>query len=153
MARAALVVLVIFALVGPAYAGEQAAEKSLAGVYSCEGTNPDGRTYAGIVEIVRIKDTYLVRWTMPNDSQVVGVGILSGDVLSVSYYGGTPSLVVYSVAESGQLQGKWTAGGAEGMVFTETLTRMPEGAPKPPRPSKPAKPTNRDSDAGPRITV
>jgi hypothetical protein len=153
MARAVLVVPVIVALVAPAYAGEQASEKSLAGVYSCEGMNPDGRTYSGIVEIVRIKDTYLVRWTMPNDSQVVGVGILSGDVLSVSYYGGTPSLVVYSVAESGQLQGKWTAGGAEGMVFTETLTRMPEGTPKPLKPSRPAKPTNRDPDAGPRITV
>src|SRR5262245_36560614 len=82
MARAALVVLVILALVGPAYAGEQAPERSVAGVYSCVGTNPDGGTYSGIVEIVRIRDTYLIRWTMPNDSQVVGVGILSGDLLS-----------------------------------------------------------------------
>ena len=47
------------------------------------------RPTPGIVEIVRIRDTYLVRWTMPNDSQVVGVGILSGGMLSVSYYGGT----------------------------------------------------------------
>ena len=37
MARAVLVVLVIFALVGPVYAGEQTPEQSLAGVYSCEG--------------------------------------------------------------------------------------------------------------------
>ena len=51
-----------------------------------------------------IKDTYLVRWTMPNDSQVVGVGILSGDQLSVSYYGGTPALVVYSIAENGTIE-------------------------------------------------
>ena len=153
MARAALIVLVIFALVGPAYAEEQAAEKSLAGMYQCDGMNPDGGAYSGIVEIVRIKDTYLVRWTMPNDAQVVGVGILSGDLLSVSYYGGTPSLVVYSVAETGQLKGKWTAGGAEGFVFSETLTKLPEGTPKPSKPVKPAKPTNRDSDAGPRITV
>ena len=153
MARAVVIVLVTFALAGPAHAGEQAAEKTVAGVYQCEGTNPDGATYSGIVEIVRIKDTYLIRWTMPNDSQVVGVGILSGDLLSVSYYGGTPSLVVYSVVESGQLKGKWTAGGAEGFVFSETLTRLPEGTPKPPKPAKPSKPTNRDSDAGPRITV
>ena len=53
MARAVLVVLVILALVGPAYAGEQAPEQSLAGVYSCEGTNPDGATYSGVVEIVK----------------------------------------------------------------------------------------------------
>ena len=109
---------------------EQAPENSLVGAYACEGTNPDGGTYSGIVEIVSIKDTFLVRWTMPNDSQVVGVGILSGDQLSVSYYGGTPALVVYSIAENGQLNGKWTAGGAEGELFSETLTKMPEGTPQ-----------------------
>jgi hypothetical protein len=152
MARAVLIVLMVFALVAPVYAGDEAAEKSLSGVYSCEGTNPDGGMYAGIVEIVSIKDTYLVRWTMPNDSQVVGVGILSGGQLSVSYYGGTPSLVVYSIAENGQLNGKWTAGGAEGMLFSETLTPLPEGTARP-KPAKPAKPTNREPEAGPKVTV
>jgi hypothetical protein len=153
MARAVQVVLVIFALIGPVYAGEKAPENNLTGVYACEGTNPDGATYSGVVEIVRIKDTYLVRWTMPNDSQVVGVGILSGGQLSVSYYGGTPSLVVYSVGENGQLNGKWTAGGAEGLQFSETLTRLPEGTPRPAKPAKPSKPTHRESDEGPRIKV
>jgi hypothetical protein len=153
MARAVLVGLVVFALVAPVYAGDQDPGKNLTGVYSCEGQNPDGGTYTGVVEIVSIKDTYLVRWTMPNDSQVVGVGILSGGQLSVSYYGGTPSLVVYSIAENGKLNGKWTAGGAEGLQFSETLTRLPEGTPRPATPAKPSKPTNRESDAGPKVTV
>jgi hypothetical protein len=122
-------------------------ESDLVGVYACEGTNPDGATYSGVVEIVRHKDTYLVRWTMPNDSQVVGVGLFNGNMLAVSYYGGTPALVVYSVGEKGRLEGKWTAGGAEGAIFKETLTKIPEGAPKP------AKPTKRDSQSGSRITV
>jgi hypothetical protein len=69
-------------------------------------------------------------------------------MLSVSYFGGTPSLVVYSIGENGQLNGKWTAGGAEGEIFKETLTKMPEGAPR-----KPAKPTKRDSRPRSRITV
>jgi hypothetical protein len=152
MARAALIVLVVVALVAPIYAGEDP-EKSLTGVYACEGQNPDGATYSGIVEIVSVKDTYLVRWTMPNDSQVVGVGILSGDQLSVSYYGGTPALVVYSIDENGKLSGKWTAGGAEGLQFSETLTRLPDGTPRPAKPAKPSKPTSRESDAGPKVTV
>jgi len=139
MLRAVLVGLVVLALVGPVIAAEEATEANLAGVYSCEGTNPDGKTYSGIVEIVKIRGTYLVRWTMPNDSQVVGVGLFSNGMFSVSYYGGTPSLVVYSVAENGRLDGKWTAGGAEGEVFSETLTKMPEGTPKPSKPSEPAK--------------
>src|SRR5262245_22670161 len=86
MLRAVLVGLVVFALVSPVFASEQTPEINLAGVYSCEGTNPDGRAYSGIVEIVKIKETYLVRWTMPNDSQVVGVGIFSNGTLSVSYF-------------------------------------------------------------------
>jgi Flp pilus assembly pilin Flp len=149
MVRAVLVCFVALALVGPVYAApDQTQQGSLVGVYTCEGTNPDGTAYSGIVEIIEVKDTYLVRWTMPNESQVVGVGILNGSMLSVSYYGGTPAIVVYAVAASGKLSGKWTAGGAEGSVFTETLTKMPEGTAKP----KP-KPTKRESDTGPRITV
>jgi hypothetical protein len=150
MLRAVLVGLVVLALVGPVIAAEEATEANLAGVYSCEGTNPDGKTYSGIVEIVKIRGTYLVRWTMPNDSQVVGVGLFSNGMFSVSYYGGTPSLVVYSVAENGRLDGKWTAGGAEGEVFSETLTKMPEGTPKP---SKPSEPTKRERAPRPGIKI
>ena len=154
MARAALVVLVILALVAPVYAGEQASEKSLTGVYACEGTNPDGGIYSGIVEIVSIKDTYLVRWTMPNDSQVVGVGILSGDQLSVSYYGGTPALVVYSIAENGQAE---LASGPPAELKACCSRKRSPDCPKerlrPATPAKPSKPTNRESDAGPKVTV
>ena len=149
MLRAVLVGLVVVTLVGPVIAVEEAAEANLAGVYSCEGTNPDGKTYSGIVEIVKIRSTYLVRWTMPNDSQVVGVGLFSNGMFSVSYYGGTPSLVVYSVAENGRLDGKWTAGGAEGEVFSETLMKMPEGTPKP----KPSEPTKRERAQRPGIKL
>ena len=147
MIKAALVGLVALALVGPAYAApDKAPENSLVGTYSCEGTNPDGRTYAGIVQIIKHGDSYLVRWTMPDESQVLGIGILNGGTLSVSYYGGTPSIVVYSI-ENGKLTGTWTAVGADGELFTETLTKMPEGGTRPP------KPTKRETPPRPRITV
>jgi hypothetical protein len=148
MVKAVLVGLVTLALAGPAYAApDKAPESTLVGTYSCEGTNPDGKNYSGIVQIIKHGDSYLVRWTMPDESQVLGIGILNGGTLSVSYFGGTPSIVVYSIAENGKLNGTWTAVGAEGELFTETLTKMPEGAPRPP------KPTKRESPPRSRITV
>ena len=147
MTRALLACLVIVGLVGYSAAASETAESDLVGVYSCEGMNPDKTTYEGIVEIVKNRDTYLVRWTMQDNSRVVGVGIFTGGMLSVSYFGGTPSLVVYTVGEGGRLDGKWTAGGAQGQIFTETLTKMPEGAPKPDKQPK------KESRPRPRITV
>jgi hypothetical protein len=145
--RAALVGLVTLTSLGPVHAAQgQAPENRLEGIYTCAGTNPDGATYAGVVEIIKHKETYLVRWTMPDESQVVGVGIFSGNQLAVSYFGGTPALIVYSLAENGTLNGKWTAGGAGGAVFQETLTKLPEGATTP-------KPTKRESRPRSRITV
>jgi hypothetical protein len=130
MVRAVLTCLVVLGVVGQVCAApESTAESTLVGTYECLGTNPDKTTYEGIVEIVKNRDTYLVRWTMQDNSQVLGVGIFTGGMLSVSYFGGTPSLVVYSIGENGRLEGKWTAGGAEGAIFKETLTKMPEGAP------------------------
>ena len=125
MFRTLLLGVVLLALVGPVRAAvEQAQEGDLTGVYACEGQNPDGSPYKGIVEILKVEDTYLVRWTMPNNSQVMGVGIFRNGVLAVSYYGGAPAVVVYSSTQDGHLDGKWTSGGAEGSVFTETLTKM-----------------------------
>ena len=127
MVRAILLGVVLVTLAGPiGIKAEESPDKDFTGVYSCEGTNPDGRSYIGVVEILKVEGTYLVRWTMPNDTQVMGVGIFSHDVLAVSYFGGSPALVVYSTATDGRLDGKWTMGGAEGLTFTETLTKMPE---------------------------
>ena len=73
-----------------------------------------------------MRDTFLVRWTLADDVEVTGVGILHDGLLSVSYFGGTPAVVVYKVAAE-KLVGEWTMGGTEGTTFAETLTRMPEG--------------------------
>ena len=138
MVRAILLGVVLVALVGPtpSTAQQSSSEKDFTGVYSCEGTNPDGRSYVGLVEILKTQGTYLVRWTMPNDTQVMGVGIFTNGVLAVSYFGGAPAIVVYSTTTDGRLDGKWTMGGAEGLVFTETLTKMPDAQVQPHQPVK-----------------
>jgi hypothetical protein len=126
----------------------------LSGVYAAEGTNPDGSPYTAVVEIVKRQDTYLVRWTQENDDQVMGVGIQQEGVLAVSYFGGAPAIVVYSVASEGKLDGQWTMGGA-GKLFKETLTKVAavEVETKPARPAKPAKPASRPSSSEHSITI
>jgi hypothetical protein len=95
----------------------------LSGVYLCEGMNPDGHPYRGVVEIAAIESTYLVRWTLPDDIVVMGVGIVEKGMLSVAYFGGTPAVVVYEI-DADRLVGEWTMGGTEGMTYAETLTKM-----------------------------
>ena len=151
------VLLIVAALVAAPWGTAAASEKpddppqlagkktDPSGVYLCEGTNPDGHKYRGIVQIAAVQSTFLVKWTLADDIEVMGVGILQDDRLSVSYFGGTPAVVVYKIGAE-KLVGEWTMGGTEGRVYAETLTRMPEGTAMPqpqqrrrsPAPAQPA---------------
>jgi hypothetical protein len=131
----------------PAAAQDEKPVAGVAGVYMCEGQNPDGSPYKGIVEIVRFRDSFLVRWTLPEDVTVIGVGIESGGVLAVSYFGGAPGVIVYRT-DGNRLLGEWTMGGTNGGVFKETLTRIrieqgPNGVPT--LPDIPSEPREQDS--------
>jgi hypothetical protein len=129
MARMVVVALMVLALAGgphgAAAQGEKPTIAAVAGVYMCEGQNPDGTAYKGIVEIVKFHDSFLVRWTLPEDVSVIGVGIQSNGVLAVSYYGGAPGVIVYRI-DGNRMLGEWTMGGTNGGVFSETLTRIQE---------------------------
>ena len=109
------------------------------GAYVCEGTNPDGTAYRGIVQIARQGDAYLILWTLPPDGQYLGIGMLSGDVLAVSYFSAGMGLIVYKVTETAdgmRLDGKWTVLAAKGLTFSETLRKVPgEIHQLPPQPS------------------
>ena len=100
-------------------------ERDLAGVYRCEGVNPDGRTYRGVVEISKDDKTYRVRWTLGQGGTSVGVGMVQGDVLAVSYYTGqNVGLVMYRIDKGIQLTGEWAVLGADGQLRPETLTKV-----------------------------
>jgi len=126
MVRTALLGLVLIALSG---IGSTAAPPSpdLTGVYKCDGKNPDGTPYIGIVEIAKLENTFRVRWTL-QDAAITGVGIYSGGVFAVSYFGGAPAVVVYRV-DGDRLVGEWTMGGVEGTMYSETLTKTDEPPP------------------------
>jgi hypothetical protein len=112
-----------------------AAAPDLVGTYRCDGKNPDGSGYRGVVEIAKVRDTFRVKWTL-DDSSVIGVGIYSNDVFAVSYFGGAPAVVVYKLNGT-NLVGEWTMGGIEGAVYTETLTKTSSEAPPNPELPRP----------------
>jgi hypothetical protein len=141
-----VVALIVLASAGGSHRAAAQAEKpviaAVAGVYMCEGKNPDGTDYKGIVEIVKFRDSFLVRWTLPDDVSVIGVGIQSNGVLAVSYFGGAPGVIVYRI-DGNRMIGEWTMGGTNGGVFSETLTRIQDQQRQrtPPADAVPAEPS------------
>jgi hypothetical protein len=114
---------------------------AVGGIYLSKGLNPDGSAYAGLVEIVAHGESYLVSWIFPRSQEEavvlvptsVGVGIMTGEMLAVSYYGQRMSgVILYRIEEQGRrLAGRWVVAGDGGDVYSETLTRLPSTAPEP----------------------
>jgi hypothetical protein len=103
-------------------------DPDITGTYACEGKNPDGTVYRGIVQIARQGGGYLVLWTLPPDGRHLGLGMLSGGVLAVSYFSAGMGIIVYNITETAdglRLDGKWTVLAAKGVTFSETLRKMP----------------------------
>lgn len=124
MARTVRFAFVLVAALGALVTAAAENRVDLSGIYLCEGVNPDGTPYRGLVEITPTLNTYQVRWTM-SEQLTTGVGIFSGGVLAVSYYGETPGVVVYR-RDGSRLVGEWTMGGSGGQLYTETLTKLPK---------------------------
>ena len=95
MARTVLLGVMVVVLGAIASIAASDPQPDLAGVYKCDGKNPDGSVYHGFVQITKRMDTFRVRWTLADDATVVGVGIYSNGILAVSYFGGAPAVVVY----------------------------------------------------------
>jgi hypothetical protein len=110
-------------------------EAPLVGTYECQGVEPDGTPYRGVVQILPHNGAYDVVWIFASGQRYSGLGVVNGDVLAVSYFTNRPGVVAYKIeqGESGpRLSGQWTVVGAD-KVFNETLTRMTTEV-KPPEP-------------------
>jgi hypothetical protein len=124
---------------------DQKDAETLDGTYLCEGVRPDGTTYHGTVVIQRHNGAYQLMWSVGREEQYLGLGVLNGDVLAVSYFGGIPGVVAYKVdgGNRARLVGQWTVANADGRLFGETLTRLSRdvtAAPPPERPARRARP-------------
>jgi hypothetical protein len=79
-------------------------------------------------------------WSFESELVAIGLGIGgSGEVLAVMHYSGTPEVIAYKIEQAPRLVGEWTIPGADGALFSETLTKAPDeiGAPAGPRPGTP----------------
>jgi hypothetical protein len=68
-------IVVALAMIGSTAA--QAPQPDLAGVYRCDGKNPDGSAYQGVVEISRVKETFRVVYKVDGD-KLVGEWTMGG---------------------------------------------------------------------------
>lgn len=102
----------------------------IVGAYQVEGVSDVNETYTGTAEISRTGSVVGVRWvTGESKLAYVGVGLRTGDLLSVSFRSEADpaigvGLMVYRIGEGPALTGKWTAFGHDGPAMTETLTRV-----------------------------
>jgi hypothetical protein len=133
--RRTLLCAILLLLTAPTASPQESAalrgEPDVSGLYACNGTAPDGQTYRGSVDIFRHDDTYQLLWRFSPDEQYLGLGVVTGDVLAVTYFAGGPGVVAYRIeqdAKTLRLAGEWTVPLADGRVFRETLTRTGDSA-------------------------
>jgi hypothetical protein len=106
--------------------------RDLHGTYDSEGTDLDGRRYRGTVVIAKHGDVYYLQWKFAARLSALGIGIVTNDMLAVSYYGRSLGVAVYEI-DGSRLVGRWAesgSGGSTATIFSETLTRMPDDQPR-----------------------
>ena len=96
----------------------------VAGHYNIVGTNPNGATYKGTLEVITRGDVYQFRWNA--GTQYDGVGVQNGKIVAVAFANGADGkgcgVVDYDVKSDGTLDGKWGYWGTN-EVGTESATR------------------------------
>lgn len=114
------------------------AQRTFEGAYIASGIDSDGNEYRRAVEIERHGDRFVVMWVSARffrDALVlepswIGVGIATDDILSVSFVAEDMiGVMVYRFAPNGQLTGRWTLEGDDGVICSETLTPLPDVVP------------------------
>jgi hypothetical protein len=84
-----------------------------AGSYLVNGTNPDGSSYTGNLDVTAAGDSYRLAW----EAGGVGQGIVLDDMFGSSYGGEACGVAVYRVSGN-TLDGTWTTYG-DGAIGTE----------------------------------
>jgi len=140
MTRARRFAVGIIALVAIGVVPVFAAEPVFEGVYIAHGIDSDGTHYRRAVNIERDGDKFAVTWVSARivgeaivlEPTWVGVGIAIGDTLSVGFVAGdTFGIIVYRAGADGQpLSGRWALADDDGVVHSETLTRLPDVVPE-----------------------
>jgi hypothetical protein len=98
-----------------------ASAQTVGGSYNVQGTNPNGSTYGGTVQITPTGSSCRITWQTGSTSSS-GICMLANKAFAASYIlQGQQGLVVYELQSDGSLKGWWTIAGQTG-VGTENLT-------------------------------
>jgi hypothetical protein len=96
----------------------------IAGNYNVVGSNPNGGSYKGTLEVITRGDVYQFRWNA--GTQYDGVGVQNGKIVAVAFANGPNGkgcgVVDYDIAGDGSLNGKWGYWGTN-EAGTESATR------------------------------
>ena len=142
MSQAVRRTLSLIALVAAVIPSPAAADTRLEGVYVSRAVNPDGSVSRGTVHIAQQGESFFVSWMSVHivenvallELTSVGVGIVSGATLSVSYLDAEDRLgiVVYQIENDGrELTGRGTTIEDDGAMYSETLSRLTAAQPEP----------------------
>ncbi len=103
--------------------GEQivANNKKLAGFYTATGTNADGSTYSGEVEVRAVGENYYVVWCSGN-AVFEGPAEVREGKLYWHYSGAFSGIAIYDIGPGGLLEGRWGTSENE-LAGTETWRR------------------------------
>jgi hypothetical protein len=132
------------------------AERVFEGIYIASGKDSAGNEYQRAVEIERHGDRFIVTWVSARligealvlEPTWIGVGIVTDDILSVSFVGeDAMGIMVYRFGPNGQVAGRWTLEGEDEVICAETLTPLPDVLPLPAAVDPPQEPRPRPSSA------
>jgi hypothetical protein len=108
------------------YKRQQSGEEpkpSIVGEYSSAIAGPDNTEQVTDVEIERQGDAYLVTWKRNNATVSTGIGLRTGEILSVSWTTQSQlGIAVYKIDKDRKLSGRFTPFGGFGIPVEETMT-------------------------------
>jgi hypothetical protein len=102
----------------------------ITGYYTCRGVDGKGGSYTGIAVISKLKEVYVVQWTIGVGSAFIGLGIRQGETLAVSWAmpgdkaGVVRGINLYRIEPGPRLSGQWATLPGNGMINTETLSLL-----------------------------
>ena len=98
-------------------------EVDITGQYKAESLQFNGEKQQAEVEIKRLGDCYLVKWSKGILDAYVGIGLRKGEVLAVCWTNQGPrGACRYQIEKGPRLVGSWTMLGGAGEVQRATLT-------------------------------
>lgn len=82
----------------------------LEGSYDLKGTNPQGQSYTGKLNVMKEAAGFRFQWTAP--TAISGFGIRGADMVAVGIGGSKCGFVGYDIKPDGSLDGKWGSAGS-----------------------------------------